>query len=410
MSGILFLAHRVPFPPDRGDKIRSHNVLKALAELSPVHVGCFAETAADRAAGADLANLAVSWCMPSRTKPLPIAGLEAIVRGEPVSLTAFRHPELAAWVARTLERYPIEAIYVFSGQMGQYVPTGWQGRLVVDLVDVDSAKFEAYAREKAIPMSWIEAREARLLRREEARLAAHADRTLLISDAEAALLVSRLPAGSDARVAVLGNGIDAAIFDPRRVIPHPALAQPSPHFVFTGQMDYKPNVNAALRAIDRIMPAIRAVHPGAQFHAVGRAPAPELLARDGTGGARVWGEVPDVRPFLAAADVVLAPLTIARGVQNKVLEAMAMARPVLATRAAATGLPGKDGVHFAIADCDEALAERAIDLLARPEAAEEMGEAARRLVVETASWSAMLAGLPEIVGHLPRPKARADAA
>ena len=197
MSGILFLAHRVPFPPDRGDKIRSHNVLKALAELAPVHVGCFAETSADRAAGADLASVAATWCMPSRTKPLPIAGLEAIVRGEPVSLTAFRHPELAAWVARTLERCSIDTIYVFSGQMGQYVPGEWMGRLVVDLVDVDSAKFEAYAREKALPMSWIEAREARLLRREEARLATRADRTLLVSEAEAALVVSRLPAGRD---------------------------------------------------------------------------------------------------------------------------------------------------------------------------------------------------------------------
>ena len=212
MSGILYLAHRVPFPPDRGDKIRSHHVLKALAELAPVHVGCLAETAADRAASIDLANLAATWCMPSRVKPLPLAGLEAIVRGEPVSLTAFRHSELAAWVAHTLERHPIETIYVFSGQMGQYVPAGWRGRLVVDLVDVDSTKFEAYARDKAIPMAWIEAREARLLRCEEARLAARADRTLLVSNAEAALFVSRLPAESAARVAVLGNGIDAAAF------------------------------------------------------------------------------------------------------------------------------------------------------------------------------------------------------
>lgn len=410
MSGILFLAHRVPFPPDRGDKIRSHHVLRALAKLAPVHVGCFAETAADRAAAADLADVAATWCMPTRSKPLPVAGIEAIVRGEPVSLTAFRHPELTAWVANTLERYPIDAIYVFSGQMGQYVPSGWGGRVVVDLVDVDSAKFEAYGRAKAFPMAWIDAREARLLRREEARLAVLAEQTLLVSDAEAALFASRLPAGTDASIGVLGNGIDAEAFDPRRVSPHPALASRGPHLVFTGQMNYKPNADAALRAIDRLMPAIRAVHDGAQFHAVGRAPAPGLLARDGTNGGRVWGEVPDVRPFLAAADVVLAPLTIARGVQNKVLEAMAMARPVLLTRAAATGLPGQDGVHFAVADSDEALAQRALDLLARPESARAMGENARRLVTETTSWAAMLAKLPEMMGHAPRHKARVDAA
>lgn len=410
MSGILFLAHRMPFPPDRGDKIRSHHLLKALAELAPVHVGCFAETAADRAAEADLAAVAASWCMPTRSKPLPVAGIEAIVRGEPVSLTAFRHPDLAAWVADTLARHKIRSIYVFSGQMGQYVPADWQGRLVVDLVDVDSAKFEAYGREKAFPVAWIDAREGRLLQREEARLAARAERTLLVSDAEAELFKSRLPAGSAANVTALGNGIDAAAFDPRRVVPHPALAAPGPHLVFTGQMDYKPNVDAALRAIDRIMPAIREVHAKAQFHVVGRAPVPELVARDGVNSTRVWGEVPDVRPFLAAADVVLAPLTIARGVQNKALEAMAMARPVVVSSAAATGLPGKDGVHVAVAESDEAFAERALALLAQPEAAREMGEAARRLVLETASWPAMLADLPEIVGHAPQASMRVDAA
>jgi len=410
MSGVLFLAHRVPFPPDRGDKIRSHHVLKALAALGPVHVGCFAETVADRTTEIELAGVAATWCMPTRTKPLPVAGIEAIVRGEPVSLAAFRHPLLAHWVARTLERYEIDTIYVFSGQMGQYVPAGWGGRVVADLVDVDSAKFEAYARDKPVPMSWIDAREARLLRREEARLADRADRTLLVSAAEAALFASRLPTASAASVEVLGNGIDAALFDPRKARPHPALEGPGPHFVFTGQMNYTPNVEAALRAIERIMPRIREVHRGAQFHAVGRAPAAELLARDGANGTRVWGEVPDVRPFLAGADAVLAPLSIARGVQNKVLEAMAMARPVLITGEAATGLPGRDGTHFAVGDSDEALARRALDMLAEPDAAREMGEAARRLVVETASWPAMLAALPEIVGAPPSGRACRDAA
>lgn len=398
MNGILFLAHRVPFPPDRGDKIRSHHVLKALAELAPVHVGCLAETVADRTAELELAEVAATWCMPLRSKPLLVAGLEALLRREPVSLTAFHHPALTQWVARTLERHAIDTIYIFSGQMGQYVPRAWKGRVVVDLVDVDSAKFEAYAHEKAAPVSWIDAREARLLRREEERLAALAERTLLVSEAEAALFLSRLPVGAAADIAVLGNGIDADAFAPSRVVPHPALTSPGPHFVFTGQMNYKPNVDAALRAIDGVMPAIREIHSAAQFHVVGRAPVPELLAREGVNGARVWGEVPDVRPFLAGADLVLAPLSIARGVQNKILEAMAMARPVLVTSAAATGLPGEEGTHFAVADSDEALARRAVGLLAQPREATEMGEAARCLVVKTASWPAMLAALPAIVG------------
>ena len=401
MSGILFLAHRLPFPPDRGDKIRSHNVLKALAALGPIHVGCFGESAADRAGEVDLAEVAESHCMPIRDKPLPLAGLEALVRREPVSLAAFRHPAMSGWVMRTLARKAIDTIYVFSGQMGQYIPQSWTGRLVVDLVDVDSAKFEAYADEARWPASWINAREARLLAREEARLAMRADRTLLISEAEAALFASRLPPGCEASTTVLGNGIDADRFDPVRETPHPELAEPGPHIVFTGQMDYRPNVDAALRTIEQLMPGIRAMHPDARFHLVGRAPVAELVALDGRNGARVWGEVADVRPFLAAADLVLAPLTIARGVQNKVLEAMAMACPVVLTPSAATGIPGEDGVHFAVAQSDEAFVERALALLDDRAAARALGQAARRLVVERMSWAAMLAELPAIVGRAP---------
>lgn len=407
MSEILFLAHRMPFPPDRGDKIRSHHVLKALTELAPVHVGCFAETAADRAAEAELRALAASYCLPMRRKPLALAGFVALMRREPVSLTAFRDEVLADWVATTLRERPIDTIYVFSGQMGQYVPADWGGRLVVDLVDVDSAKFEAYAARRGGPRGWIDGREGKLLRAVEASLAVRADHTLLVSDAEAELLRSRLPAGTCANVSALGNGVDAELFDPARVAPQPELACLGRHIVFTGQMDYAPNVEAARRAIERLMPRIRQRHPAARFHVVGRAPVPELRALDGVNGARVWGEVADVRPFLAAADLVLAPLAIARGVQNKVLEAMAMARPVVLSSEAATGIPGADGKHFAVGASDDALVGHVLTLLDEPAKARRMGDAARRLVVERLSWPATLARLPALAG---RQRRRRDAA
>jgi glycosyltransferase involved in cell wall biosynthesis len=174
-------------------------------------------------------------------------------------------------------------------------------------------------------------------------------------------------------------------------------------------MDYPPNVEAARRLIERLMPRVLAAEPEARLHIVGRAPVPELRALHGINGARVWGEVPDVRPFLAAASLVAAPLTIARGVQNKVLEAMAMARPVVLTQAAATGIPGEDGTHFALADSDDAFVTRTLELLASDEAAWRMGAAARRLVRERMSWPAMLAGLPALVGREGK-KARRDAA
>jgi sugar transferase (PEP-CTERM/EpsH1 system associated) len=396
MGEILFLAHRVPFPPDRGDRIRSHHLLKALARLGPVHVGCFGED--DAEAERALAAVAASVHVARRTKPLPLAGVEAVLGGKPVSLTAFHSAKLAAWVRETLAARDIAAIVVFSGQMGQYVPADFAGRVVIDLCDVDSAKFQSYA--EAGERVWLNAREARLLAREEERLGRRADATILISEAEAALYRSRLAEPDRVNVQVIGNGIDAAFFDPRAVTPHPALtAQPGPHFVFTGQMDYRPNEQAALWVIESLLPRLRDRFPQAAFHVVGRSPTRALMARHGAAGVHVWGAVPDVRPFIAAAEAVLAPLLIARGVQNKVLEAMAMARPVVLTPEAATGIGAEDGEHWMVAPPDpQAMAERIAGLLGDPQASTRIGAAARRFVTEHHGWEAMLAPLVGLTG------------
>ena len=412
MSEILFLAHRIPFPPDRGDKIRSHHVLKRLAQLAPVHVATFADDAADAAHERELAALAKSYQLVRRDAPLGRAGLVALASGRPVSLTAFHHRALARFVAETLRTRPISAIYVFSGQMGQYVPAGFAWRLVVDLVDVDSAKFAAYAAAGHGPMRWVHGREARLLAREEARLAARADATLLISAEEAALFAARLgPGGPGAdRVAVLGNGIDSSQFDPAATLSEPQLAAlAGPKLIFTGQMDYPPNIAAAVRAATRIMPLVRERFPPASFHVVGRSPVAEVLALNGVNGCRVWGRVDDIRPWLAAADLALVPLEIARGVQNKVLEAMAMGLPVVVSPGAATGIAAEPGRDFAVAESDAALADAVTGLLDAPGAAQAMGRAARTFVSERLGWPAVLAPLAGMVG-LGEPPAVRDAA
>ncbi|MBA4009587.1 MAG: glycosyl transferase family 1 [Erythrobacter sp.] len=396
MPGILFLAHRVPFPPDRGDRIRSHHLLKALVRFGPVHVGCFGE--GDAAAERALAAVAASAHVAARTKPLPLAGVQAVLSGKPVSITAFHSRPLERWVRQTIARESIEAIVVFSGQMGQYVPDDFAGPVVIDLCDVDSAKFEAYAM--AGERVWLNAREARLLAAEEERLGRRADATILISEAEAALYRSRLAAPASVNAQVIGNGIDAAFFDPAITTPHPAPAEGTgPHFVFTGQMDYRPNEQAALWVIEALLPRLRGRLPGAMFHVVGRNPTRALMALDGAPGVRVWGAVPDVRPFIAAADAVLAPLLIARGVQNKVLEAMAMARPVVLTPDAATGIAAEDGTHWIVCPPDpEAMAARIADLVADREAAARIGAAARDFVLCHHGWEAMLAPLGELIG------------
>lgn len=403
MGEILFIAHRLPFPPDRGDKIRSHHLLKALAALSPVHVACFADDAEDARHEGDLAALAASHCLVRRTKRLPLAGAEALATGRPVSVTAFADRRLRAYVAQVLAEQPIAAVFVFSGQMGQYVPASWTGPLVIDFVDVDSAKFAAYAEQARGPMRWVHAREERLLRAEEGRLAARASASLLVSEPEAELFRERLAPELQGRckVRALGNGIDAAFYDPDRTIPEPRLAAlPRPRLIFTGQMDYPPNVAAAVRAATRIMPLVLAACPEASFHVVGRRPSPEVLALDGVNGCRVWGRVEDVRPFLRAADAALVPLEIARGVQNKVLEAMAMALPVVASAAAATGISATPGETIATGRSDAELAE-AVIALSRDPRATAMGQGARARVMAAHDWPAMLAGLPGLLGMAP---------
>lgn len=408
MGEILFLAHRIPFPPDRGDKIRSHHVLKALAALAPVHVATFCDDEQDRAFEPDLANLAASYRLVERSKSLPIAGVQALASGRPISLTAFYDKQLEAYVRDLLAERDIDTVYVFSGQMAQYVPGEFRGRVVADLVDVDSAKFEAYAAKGRGFRSWMERREGRLLRQEEARICAGASVTLLISGAEVGLLRSRLASdsygersGEHARVRAMGNGLDAAYFDPGAVSPEPRMIEKgAPRIVFTGQMDYAPNIEAATRAIDRVLPLVRQTCPDATLHIVGRNPPPVLRDRSGRDGIEVWGRVDDIRPWLTAADVALVPLEIARGVQNKVLEAMAMGLPVVLSPGAAIGIDALDGRDFAIRDGDAAMAQAVLDLARAPEAAKLMGAAARTWIVGNASWEAALARLPEYLGTI----------
>ena len=407
-SEILFLSHRMPFPPDRGDKIRSHHILKALAGLAPVHVATFADDDRDMSAAAELASLARSYRLVRRVKPLILAGIQSLFRHEAVSLPAFHSPEIASYVAKVLRDNRVDTIYVFSGQMGQYIPEEFAGRVIFDFVDVDSAKFEAYAKRGSGIRSWLDGREARLLGAEEARLARRSDISLLVSAAEAALFAARLSPLDRAQcdVRALGNGIDSQLFDPAEVKPEPRMLEcAGPRLIFTGQMDYAPNVEAALRVATRILPLIRARLPTASFHVVGRNPAEALLKHDGLGGCHIWGSVADMRPWLRAADLALVPLEIARGIQNKVLEAMAMSLPVVLSSAAATGIGAVAGKHFDVANGDAELAAQCTALLSQPRKAKSMGLDARRFVVQEKSWQAMLAPLSEMLA-LPGKPAR----
>ena len=191
-----------------------------------------------------------------------------------------------------------------------------------------------YAETASGPARAIYRREGRTLLALERRAAARADAVLLVSRAEAELFASLAPEAA-ARTHAVGNGVDLAYFDPSRDFPNPLDDRPA--IVFTGVMNYRPNVEAMVWFVEQVMPRLRARAAAPCLWIVGVNPSPSVLALAGP-DVRVTGRVPDVRPYLRHAQVAVAPLQIGRGIQNKVLEAMAMGLPVVATPQAREGL------------------------------------------------------------------------
>lgn len=397
MTGdILFLCHRIPFPPDRGDKIRSCNLLKRLAQVAPVHVGCFADDDRDMGFAGELAAIAQSHCLLRRDRSRIVAGLTGLAKREPLLVSLFDHPGLHQWVAQTLTDRPIRAVVAYSAQMAHFVPALPPGtRFLMDFVDFDSAKYAAYGAQGSGPMGWINRREGRVLLDFERSVAARADISTFVSEAEAALFRAASGLGPD-RIVPLENGVALDYFDPAADFP-PVDHGDGPLLVFTGQMDYRPNVEAVESFARQTLPAIRTVHPNARFAIVGRNPSKAVEALAALPGVIVTGGVPDVRGWLAAADIVVAPLRIARGIQNKVLEAMAMARPVVASPQAAEGIDAQDEMHFLIAANPAEEAAKINALLADPARAAQLGIAARAGMEARYRWSATLADLPDLL-------------
>lgn len=384
MRDLLFLAHRAPFPPDRGDKIRSYHVLRRLARDWRVHLCAFAEQAGEEELPPELRAELASHHILRRAKPMPVVAMQALATGKPISLTAFAHPGMARAVANVRARHPIAATYIFSGQMAQYreaEPT------IMDMVDVDSAKFASLSRTAGLGMRSVLKREARLLGRYERQVARSVAATLFVSEAEAALFRS---GGGHGNILAVENGIDAARYDPATVDPGPYEA---PLIVFTGQMDYRPNIDAVTRFAEHILPLVRKACPAARFAIVGRAPTP-AVRRLANEAVIVTGEVPNTRLWLARAAVCVAPLDLARGIQNKLLEAMAMARPIVASIAAAEGID--HGGTIAVAGDDRDFADRVIAALNGP----ADNPAARARVLERYDWTARLAPLDRLLGDI----------
>ncbi len=392
---LLFLVHRIPFPPNKGDKIRSYNILRHLARDWTVHLGAFVDDPDDWRHQDEVAAIGGGECRllgldPARAKGKSLRGL---LDGRPLTLPYYADPALQTWVDELLRARPVGHVVVFSSAMAQFVEGHAGLRRVADFVDVDSDKWAQYAGSKSWPMSALYRRESRTLLGYERRIAACFDATVFVSGDEAALF-RRLAPETGARVHAVRNGVDTDYFSPTHALPDPYVGR-GPVMVFTGAMDYWANVDAVRWFADEILPGVRREIAEAEFFIVGSRPAPEVRALGEREGITVTGAVEDIRPYVAHARLAVVPMRIARGVQNKVLEAMSLARPVVLSPEGAEGIDAEDGKHFLVGRDASELCQGVLRCLREDHSA--MGEAARRRVLVEYGWEPSLRRFDELL-------------
>jgi sugar transferase (PEP-CTERM/EpsH1 system associated) len=394
MANILYLVHRMPYPPNKGDKVRSYHLLRHLQRQHRVFLGTFIDDPEDTpqvpALQALCPDLYIEKLNPRSTKMLSARGL---LTGRSLSETYYRHAGMHRWVRQVHAEHQIDATVVFSGVMAQYAtPLLPKVPMLVDFVDVDSVKWAQFAPEHRWPMSWLYRREGARLLDFERKVASQARQSFFVTPNETALFQSLVPELAD-RVQSISNGVNAEYFSPQlaSVVPSPFAADEMA-VVFTGAMDYWPNVDGVCWFVEQMLPELLQRWPQLRFYIVGRNPTPQVKALAGP-QVVVTGTVPDVRGYLQHAAAVVAPLRVARGIQNKILEAMAMGKPVVTVPSCADAIGA--GFEFGVVRAATAPEfVQALDLLLlSPEKTAELGQAARQYVVQHFSWEAHLSAL-----------------
>ncbi len=386
---IFFVCHRVPFPPNRGDKIATYNKIRHLARQHEVHVLCLADGADDltNVAGlrGEVASVTAVAVSPLRSR---LRALRALPGGAPLSVAMLAEPALHAAIRRRFTDLAPDLIFVYSSNVAQFAEPFPRTRRIMHFSDLDSLKWRAYAQRAVLPMRWLYALEGRRLLEYERHVARTFSRSLVCTEAEAEDFRALIP---DAPVDVVRNGVDVAYFRPAGAVRQPAS------LVFTGVMNYRPNVDAVRWFCSAILPLVRRDVPAATLTICGSRPNGAVRRLGRLAGVTVTGAVADVRPYLDRAEVFVAPLRIARGIQNKVLEAMAMGLPVVTTQAVwrASAIPAGDGI--VAADTAEAFAAQVVRLLRDPSHRAAMAHRARLAVESGHSWDAQLTALDRVI-------------
>ena len=382
---MLFLSHRIPFPPNKGDKIRSFHLLKYLSEHYRVYLGAFIDDAEDWQYREQVREYCEDCCFVRLDqRKARLKSLFGLITGEPLTLPYFFSAALARWTRSVTTEQGIQRAVIYSAAMAQYV-SGTElpiERKLIDFVDIDSDKWRQYSEKKRWPMSWIYRREAKRLLAYERHVAAEFDASLFVSSAEATMFQTLAPEVAS-KTGFYNNGVDVDYFSPDTDLVTPYSPQDKV-LVFTGAMDYWPNEDAVCWFAEQVFPSLKKVDSSLKLYIVGSNPTETVQSLEKISGVCVTGRVLDVRPYLKFAVAAVAPMRVARGIQNKVLEAMAMAKPVIVTPQALEGIAAEHGQDVLVADDEATLSALVKQVLAGQFSS--IGKTAREKVTRDFSW------------------------
>lgn len=395
---ILFLTHRIPYPPNKGDKIRSYNILKYLVKRHDVCLASLLDEKADALFIGEIQSLVEEFVFDFiRPGWKKLGSFSSLMKAKPISVSYFYSRKLQKDIDDLIELCNFDIAFCYSSPMAEYLFRSEQrnsklGRAVrvMDFIDADSYKWAQYSEKTSGWKKWVYRYESTHLARYEKKIAKEFDHLMVVSEKERQILLKTVAADN---LSVLSNGVDLTFFAPGHS-KRPLSKTPS--IVFTGVMDYWPNVEGVTWFAEQVLPKIRIHASEANFHIVGSKPVSQVRQLERLEGVRVRGFVEDIRDYLTAADVCVVPLRIARGIQNKVLEAMAMGKPVVCTSQALDGIKAIPGREVLQADDEEEFAAAVIELIKKRKKADLLGTNARRCMERHYSWEKNLGVLDEI--------------
>ncbi len=400
MKNILFLCHRIPYPPNKGDKIRSYNILKHLTKTKNVSLGFLIDDPKDHKYVSTLKeqceHIFYDQIQSFRKKIYSLGS--ALLNNTPITIPFFYSTKLQNQLDDFLDKESIDTIVCSSSPTAEYIFRSRHYQhlvnnvhLVMDFIDMDSQKWSQYASREGFPLSIIYSREASKLFKYEQKIECVFKQLFIVSEAEKKLFQELIPTE---KITAISNGVDLDFFNPEF---HSDKHLPSPSLVFTGAMDYWPNIDGAIWFVENVLPLIKLSFPDVIFYLVGSNPSSELNKLEANEGVVITGFVDDIRDYIQQADVCVIPLRIARGIQNKVLEAMAMGKAIVSTPEAAEGLNIDLEKDISIKNEADSFADEVISLLSNRDKTVKLGINARKVVEKNYSWELNLSTLDSVI-------------